>query len=179
MPFSAWLVDPVPKWVAAPAVLVLLLTWGALTWWTHRRARSRGVTVASGLTLLGLSALVGSFALLLLFGTRVDATPVHEGDNQGTLIDIAATYETPNGETVLLRDATPVLHVSYPANSAEQVVTFMVLEPFPRFTSTGTAPCWRTGGWSQRSSSWRRWPCGCETGRARCRLPPCRASPPC
>ena len=137
VPFSAWLVDPVPKWVAAAAVLVLLVAWTALTVWIHRRARARRVTVASGLTLLGLSALVGSFALLLLFGTRVDATPVHEGDNQGTLIDIAATYETPSGETVLLRDATPVLHVSYPANSAEQVVTFMVLEPFPQVHQYG------------------------------------------
>lgn len=137
VPFSAWLVDPVPKWLAAPAVLALLLMWGVVTVRAQRRVRSRGVTVASGLTLLGLSALVGSFALLLLFGTRVDATPVHEGDNQGTLIDIAATYETPSGETVLLRDATPVLHVSYPANSAEQVVTFMVLEPFPQVHQYG------------------------------------------
>ena len=137
VPFSAWLVDPVPKWLAAPGVLALLLTWGALTWWTHRRARSRGMTVASGLTLLGLCALVGSFALLLLFGTKVDATPVHEGDNSGTLIDVEATYETPSGETLQLRDATPHLLIWHPANSAEQFVTFMVFEPFPRVHQQG------------------------------------------
>ena len=137
MPFSAWLVDPVPQWLASPAVLALLLTWGALTWWTHRRARSRGMTFASGLTLLGLSALVGSFVLLLLFGTRVDATPVYEGDNAGTLIEIAATYETPSGETLQLRDATPHLLIWYRANSPEQFVTFMVLEPLPRIHQQG------------------------------------------
>ena len=95
------------------------------------------MTVASGLTLLGLCALVGSFALLLLFGTKVDATPVHEGDNSGTLIDVEATYETPSGETLQLRDATPHLLIWHPANSAEQFVTFMVFEPFPRVHQQG------------------------------------------
>lgn len=131
MPFSAWLVNPAPEWLAAPASLALLLTWAVLTLLAQRRARAHGTLLAAGLVLLALGALLGSFALLLLFGTRVDATPVHVGDNQGTLIDVEATYETPRGETVVLRDATPLVHVWFPANSHEQFVTFVVLEGFP------------------------------------------------
>ena len=131
MPFSAWLVDPLARDWDLIAVAVCALAWLVITVLARRRVREQATRVVAALVLLALLVLTGKFVTLAALGENVDATPVHVGDNQGTLIDVEARWETPRGEVMTLRDASPVVHITYPADSVEQVVSFMVLPRLP------------------------------------------------
>lgn len=131
MPFSAWLVDPLARDWDLIAVAACAVAWGVIALLARRRVREQATRVVSALVLLALLVLTGKFVTLATLGVQVDATPVHVGDNQGTLIDLEARWETPRGEVMTLRGASPVVHISYPAGSFEQVVAFMVLERMP------------------------------------------------
>lgn len=131
MPFSAWLVDPLARDWDLIAVVTCAMAWGVIALIARRRVREQAARVVAALVLLALLVLAGKFVTLAALGVQVDATPVHVGDNQGTLIDVEARWETARGEVVTLRDASPVVHVTYPAGSAEQVVSFMVLPHLP------------------------------------------------
>ena len=113
------------------AVAVCALAWLVITVLARRRVREQATRVVAALVLLALLVLTGKFVTLAALGENVDATPVHVGDNQGTLIDVEARWETPRGEVMTLRDASPVVHITYPADSVEQVVSFMVLPRLP------------------------------------------------
>lgn len=131
MPFSAWLVDPLARGTGDFVVAALGVVWLVISVVARRRSHDTSTLVVAALVLLALTVLTGKFVTLSALGRQVTARPLHVGDNQGTLIDVTAEWETPRGDTIELRGSSPVVHVSYPANSHEQQVFFMVLTELP------------------------------------------------
>jgi hypothetical protein len=131
-----WLLDPTPAWLAIAIVALAPSTVVLATWFSRRVRRVAWGAIAMAIVL----ALLARFALLTAAGAQVDAALVHQGDNQGSFIEVAGTYRDERGRLVTLRDAQPLVHVWYAPGSPEPKVSFVVLRAWPAICEHGHRP---------------------------------------